>query len=125
MARPVTLFTGQWADLPLAELAPKARAFGYDGVELAAAEITVIDDLEGKRYKLHYEYEADAWELYCLTDDEGDAATDDTMPFIAHSRPAKALLEDVKNMVAEARAAHGSGAVPRPPNRFCSPCSAM
>jgi len=35
MARPVTLFTGQWADLPLEELAKKARDFGYDGVELA------------------------------------------------------------------------------------------
>jgi sugar phosphate isomerase/epimerase len=35
MARPVTLFTGQWADLPLAELAPKAAEFGYDGLELA------------------------------------------------------------------------------------------
>ncbi len=35
MARPLTLFTGQWADLPLAELAPKARDFGYDGLELA------------------------------------------------------------------------------------------
>lgn len=35
MARPVTLFTGQWADLPLAELAPKVRDFGYDGLELA------------------------------------------------------------------------------------------
>jgi len=35
MARPVTLFTGQWADLPLSELAPKAKEFGYDGLELA------------------------------------------------------------------------------------------
>lgn len=35
MARPVTLFTGQWADLPLAELAPLARQMGYDGLELA------------------------------------------------------------------------------------------
>lgn len=35
MARPVTLFTGQWADLPLAELLPKVREMGYDGVELA------------------------------------------------------------------------------------------
>ena len=35
MARPVTLFTGQWADLPLTELVGKARAFGYDGLELA------------------------------------------------------------------------------------------
>jgi sugar phosphate isomerase/epimerase len=35
MARPVTLFTGQWADLPLEELADKAKDFGYDGLELA------------------------------------------------------------------------------------------
>jgi sugar phosphate isomerase/epimerase len=34
MARPVTLFTGQWADLPLAELAPLAKEMGYDGLEL-------------------------------------------------------------------------------------------
>ena len=35
MARPVTLFTGQWADLPLEELAGKASAWGFDGLELA------------------------------------------------------------------------------------------
>ena len=35
MARPVTLFTGQWADLPLAVLAEKAASWGFDGVELA------------------------------------------------------------------------------------------
>jgi len=35
MARPVTLFTGQWADLPLEVLAQKAKDFGYDGLELA------------------------------------------------------------------------------------------
>lgn len=35
MSRPVTLFTGQWADLPLTELAEKAAAWGYDGLELA------------------------------------------------------------------------------------------
>ena len=35
MARPVTLFTGQWADIPLKELAPLAKSMGYDGLELA------------------------------------------------------------------------------------------
>ena len=35
MTRPVCLFTGQWADLPLAELAPLAKDLGYDGLELA------------------------------------------------------------------------------------------
>jgi sugar phosphate isomerase/epimerase len=33
--RPVTLFTGQWADMPLEELAPLAKEAGYDGLELA------------------------------------------------------------------------------------------
>ncbi|TAE88795.1 MAG: sugar phosphate isomerase/epimerase [Verrucomicrobia bacterium] len=35
MARAVTLFTGQWADIPLAELLPRVKQMGYDGVELA------------------------------------------------------------------------------------------
>ena len=35
MSRPVTLFTGQWADLPLEELAAKVARWGYDGLELA------------------------------------------------------------------------------------------
>jgi sugar phosphate isomerase/epimerase len=35
MTRPVTLFTGQWADLPLAEVARLAAGWGYDGLELA------------------------------------------------------------------------------------------
>ena len=35
MSRKVTLFTGQWADMPIAELAEKAKSFGYDGLELA------------------------------------------------------------------------------------------
>lgn len=35
MARPVTLFTGQWADLTVAEMARKVSEFGYDGLELA------------------------------------------------------------------------------------------
>ena len=35
MARPVTLFTGQWADLPLEDLAGKAGSWGVDGLELA------------------------------------------------------------------------------------------
>ena len=35
MARPVTLFTGQWADLPLEQLAERAKRWGYDGLELA------------------------------------------------------------------------------------------
>jgi sugar phosphate isomerase/epimerase len=35
MTRPLTLFTGQWADMPIDVLAGKAAAWGYDGLELA------------------------------------------------------------------------------------------
>jgi sugar phosphate isomerase/epimerase len=35
MARPVTLFTGQWADLPLEDLAERCARWGFDGLELA------------------------------------------------------------------------------------------
>ena len=35
MARKVTLFTGQWADLPFATVAERASEMGYDGLELS------------------------------------------------------------------------------------------
>jgi sugar phosphate isomerase/epimerase len=35
MARPVTLFTGQWADLTFDTICKKAKSFGFDGVEIA------------------------------------------------------------------------------------------
>lgn len=35
MSRPVTIFSGQWADLPLEALCEKMSEFGYDGIELA------------------------------------------------------------------------------------------
>jgi len=48
MSRPVTLFTGQWADLPFETLCQKAKAFGYDGLELACwgdhFEVNKADD---------------------------------------------------------------------------------
>jgi len=35
MARPLTLFTGQFADMPFTEICRKAAEWGYDGLELA------------------------------------------------------------------------------------------
>jgi sugar phosphate isomerase/epimerase len=35
MPRKITLFSGQWADLPFETLCAKAKSFGYDGVEIA------------------------------------------------------------------------------------------
>lgn len=52
MARKVTLFTGQWADLPLKDLAKKAADFGYDGLELACwgDHFDVAQGAESKKY---------------------------------------------------------------------------
>lgn len=52
MARPVTLFTGQWADLPLEVVAEKAAGWGYDGLELACwgDHFEVDKALESDRY---------------------------------------------------------------------------
>jgi sugar phosphate isomerase/epimerase len=59
MPRPITLFTGQWADLPLAELVPKVKAMGYDGVELACWG----DHFEVDRALAESDYVTKKWDL--------------------------------------------------------------
>src|SRR3954470_7191612 len=59
MPRPVTLFTGQWADLPLEKLAPLAKSMGYDGVELACWGDHFDVDAAGSSKK----YLSDKWQL--------------------------------------------------------------
>src|SRR4029078_2048929 len=70
MARPVTLFTGQWADLPLAELAARCAGWGFDGLELACwgdhfeVEQSVADsgNADGRR-KLLEEHGLGVWAI--------------------------------------------------------------
>ena len=52
MSRLVTLFTGQWADLPLTDLANMAGHWGYDGLELACwgDHFDVVQGAEDKAY---------------------------------------------------------------------------
>ena len=49
---PVTLFTGQWADLPFEEVARLASEWGYDGLEIAASG----DHLDLERADQDYAY---------------------------------------------------------------------
>jgi sugar phosphate isomerase/epimerase len=55
MSRPVTLFTGQWADLPFETVCQKAKAFGYDGLEIACwgdhFEVNKADDAYCRKKK--------------------------------------------------------------------------
>ena len=68
MSRPVTLFTGQWADLPFTEMARKAKEFGYDGMELACwgdhfeVDKALADDSYCQQKREHLESQ----DLQCL-----------------------------------------------------------
>lgn len=68
MARPVTLFTGQWADLPLKELAPLAKEMGYDGLELACwgDHFNVQEALKSDKYLKDKRKLLDKHELQCF-----------------------------------------------------------
>ncbi|QDU65967.1 sugar phosphate isomerase/epimerase family protein [Engelhardtia mirabilis] len=59
MTRPVCLFTGQWADLPLEDLARKAVHFGYQGLELACWG----DHFDVHRAATEADYCKGLWEL--------------------------------------------------------------
>ncbi len=59
MPRPITLFTGQWADLPLSKLAPLAKKMGYDGLELACWG----DHFDVDQAATSEKYISDKWQL--------------------------------------------------------------
>ena len=52
MTRPVTLFTGQWADLPFEEMCKLASKWGYDGLEIACwgDHLDVVQAAESDKY---------------------------------------------------------------------------
>src|SRR4051794_24356829 len=68
MPRPVTLFTGQWADIPLTELAPLARKMGYDGLELCCwgDHFDVQEALASRAYAREKRALLEAHGLQCL-----------------------------------------------------------
>jgi sugar phosphate isomerase/epimerase len=70
MARPVTLFTGQWADMTLEEIAMKASSWGYDGLELACwgdhfdvQRALAEDDYCEQRKELLARYDLQVWAI--------------------------------------------------------------
>ena len=59
--------------------------------------VVVIDEIESKRYKLLYFYEADAWELYNLSDDIGE----DQNIIKKHPKLASSLSTKIKNWLTQ------------------------
>ena len=68
MARPVTLCTGQWADLPMSDLARMAHGFGFDGLELACwgDHFEVDKAMEDDRYVVTKREILQQCEMQCL-----------------------------------------------------------
>ncbi len=121
MARKVTLFTGQWADLPLETLAEMAKDFGYDGLELACwGDHREVDKAAEdpsyceKKRKLLEKYELGCWaisnhlagQLVCdLNDERSDAFAPDEFAGNPEAKR-KWAVEAMKNT---ARAAKNMG----------------
>ncbi len=81
MARPVILFSGQWTDLPLKELAPKAAEWGYQGLEVCCCG----DHFEVQRALS----EAD----YCQQKLEVLARSELTVPVLSNHRVGQAVCD--------------------------------
>ncbi|MGH2270597.1 sugar phosphate isomerase/epimerase family protein [Anaerohalosphaeraceae bacterium U12dextr] len=122
MARPVTLFTGQWADIPLAELAPMMAEMGYDGLELAcwgdhldvfkaAKDLSYCKQqkaiLEANNLKLFAISNHLAGQLVC--DLNNDSRSDAFAPADCKGDPEKKRAWAVKAMKATAKAAKNMG----------------
>jgi len=122
MGRPITLFTGQWADLPLESLAEKASGWGYDGLEL----ICLGDHLDPERAARDKSYargqlallerhhlkllainNAIAGQLVC--DPNNDSRSDKFAPASCAGDPEKKRAWAVESMKNSARAARNLG----------------
>ena len=122
MPRPVTLFTGQWADLPLAALARKAASWGYEGLELACwgdhldVNKAAVDKgyckrqlaiLRKSRLNLHAISHHLAGQLVC--DPNNDSRSDGFAPAACAGNAEKKRAWAVETMKNAARAARNLG----------------
>ncbi len=122
MSRPVTLFTGQWADLPLETLSEKAAGWGYDGLELACwgDHVDVTRAAEDEKYaKSRKELLANhglkcfaisahlAGQLVC--DPNNDSRSDMFAPESCHGDAEKKRKWAIQEMKNTARAAKNIG----------------
>jgi sugar phosphate isomerase/epimerase len=121
MARPITLFTGQWADMPFEKICEKAGAWGYDGLEIACWG----DHLDVNRAAVDKSYAADrrrllrtnrleCWAVSAhlagqCVGDAPDPRLDGFVPAALRGKPGEIRLWAVNEMKASARAARELG----------------
>ncbi|MBP0458340.1 sugar phosphate isomerase/epimerase family protein [Streptomyces montanisoli] len=72
MPRPITLFTGQWADMPFEEVCRLASKWGYDGLEIACwgdhfevGKALADEEYIPRRRALLEKYNLRCWALSC------------------------------------------------------------
>ncbi|MBI3923483.1 MAG: sugar phosphate isomerase/epimerase [Armatimonadetes bacterium] len=121
MGRPVTLFTGQWADLTLETVAEKASDWGYDGLELACwgDHFDVRKAAESKEYcqgrhDLLAKYGLKVWSISNhlagqLVLDLNDSRSDAFAPKECKGKPEKKREWAIEEMKLTARAAKNLG----------------
>ncbi|NCD33187.1 MAG: sugar phosphate isomerase/epimerase [Spartobacteria bacterium] len=121
MSRAVTLFTGQWADLPFEVLCEKVAAWGYQGLEIACwgdhmdVHKAAHDDAYVKERKAALEkHGLQCWALgahlagQCVGD-RSDARLDAFVPEKVKGKPAEIKKWATENMMDTARAASAMG----------------
>ena len=120
MTRPVTLFTGQWADLPFEDMCRKASSWDYDGLEIACwGDHMEVDKASDPRYiekkkRLLADYELGCWAISAhlagqCVGDPADERLDAFVPDKIKGQPAEIRRWAVEQMKLTARAALAMG----------------
>jgi sugar phosphate isomerase/epimerase len=121
MSRPITIFTGQWADLPFEEICKKTSSWGYDGLEIAC----LGDHLDvhkaandpgyvaGKKQTLE-KYGLRCWTISThlasqLVGDRSDERANVFAPPVLHSKPEEIRRWAIEEMKVTAKAAKAMG----------------
>jgi sugar phosphate isomerase/epimerase len=121
MSKPVTLFTGQWADLPFEEICKKASSWGYDGLEIACwgdhmeVRKAAFDDAYVKKKKaILQKYKLSCWAIsahlagQCIGDNF-DPRLNAFVPDKVKGKPKELRAWAIDELKASARAAKNMG----------------
>jgi sugar phosphate isomerase/epimerase len=121
MPRPVTLCTGQWADLPFEEVCKKASAWGYDGLEIACwgdhlnvRKAAANPDYVKEKWLILEKYDLKCWSISAhlagqCVGDLYDGRLNAFVPAAVKGKPEKLRKWAINEMMATARAAKAMG----------------